>query len=460
MNKIKRKLNVSGYRGIWGDSLTEKIVIDYTKAFAKFTKEKSKNENPSILVGRDGRETGGHIRDLVVEELKKLKIKVIDGDILPTPTVLFSVRLHKYDGGIIVTASHDPIEYNGLKFVNKEALFTIKEEVDEIEKYYSEYEKDNLDSESSIKDNENNSSSPIPNFPQEHADQIISNVNAELIRAKKFKIAVDMINASACVMDPYLFEKLGVELVPLNNIPNGKFAHKPEPLRENLEGIGELVKKSKANLGFAHDPDADRLIVVNENGEVILEEYSIVLAIENILSKNPGRDIVLNLSTSQMGADVAKKYGGKCFRTKIGEGYVVDGMIAHNAIAGGEGNGGVIYPTINTARDSFVGIALILELLAERNQTINQSIEGFPKYFMKKEKWPVGENLVEAYSKLKSNFAEAKIDEQDGLRLDFPDDSWIHLRPSNTEPIIRLYGEAKTEERINSLFAEARRIIS
>jgi len=209
----------------------------------------------------------------------------------------------------------------------------------------------------------------IPNFTKEHADQILTHINVEAIRARKFKIAVDMINASACVMDPYLFEKLGVELIPLNNIPNGKFAHKPEPLKENLSDIANLVKKSKADLGFVHDPDADRLVIINENGEVISEEYSLALGVENVLSKNPGEKIVINLSTSQMSADIAKKYNSEYFRTKIGEGYVVEGILSHNAIIGGEGNGGVIYPKINTVRDSFTSLSLILELLAERKQT-------------------------------------------------------------------------------------------
>jgi len=294
---------------------------------------------------------------------------------------------------------------------------------------------------------------PIPNFTKEHVDQILAHVNIEAIRARKFKVAVDMINASACVMDPYLFEQLGVELIPLNNIPNGKFAHKPEPIKENLGDIANLIKEFKADLGFAHDPDADRLVIINENGEVISEEYSLALGIENILSKNPGRAIVINLSTSQMSADIAKKYGSECFRTKIGEGNVVEGILSHNAIIGGEGNGGVIYPTINTVRDSFTGLSLVLELLAERKQTVSQCIATLPKYFIKKDKWSaIGKNLEEIYSKLKSHFKDTKIDEQDGLRLEFPDSSWIHLRPSNTEPIIRLFGEAKDENSIEALF--------
>lgn len=296
-----------------------------------------------------------------------------------------------------------------------------------------------------------------PNFTKEHADQILAHINVEAIRARKFKVAVDMINASACVMDPYLFEKLGVELIPLNNIPNGKFGHKPEPLKENLGDIAKLVKESKVDLGFAHDPDADRLVIINENGEVISEEYTIALAVENILSKNFGKPIVINLSTSQMSADIAKKYGSETFRTKIGEGYVVEGILAHNAVIGGEGNGGVIYPTINLVRDSFVGIALILELLAERKKTVSECIALLPKYFMKKEKWSIeGKNLKEIILKLKTHFKQAKTIEIDGIRFDFPDGSWLHLHPSNTEPIVRLFGEAKTQERINSLFAETK----
>lgn len=479
----KQRINVSGYRGIWGESLNRKVVILYTRAFVSFLKEKS--DNPTILIGRDGRESGLEIREIILSELKKLGVEGIDGDILPTPTVLFSVRKHGYTGAIIITASHNPIEYNGLKFVNDKALFTIKEEVEKINKYYEEeiekferngfnrelvapgtlsqadvprreiFQQENIRGDGSNEPRENPSATPL--FLHEHADHIIANINVETIRAKKFRVAVDMINASACVMDPYLFECLGVEIVPLNNIPNGKFGHRPEPLRENLIDISKLAKESKTDLGFVHDPDADRLVIVDEQGEVVSEEYSLAFGIENILSKNPGKSIVINLSTSQMDVDIAKKYGSKCFRTKIGEGYVVEGILSYNAIIGGEGNGGVIYPTINTVRDSFTTLSLILELLAERSQTVSECIATLPKYYIKKDKWPVaGINLNELYLKLKSNFTDAIVDEQDGIRFEFPDNSWIHLRPSNTEPIIRLFGEAKTQERIDKLFEEAK----
>ena len=477
---IKPELNVSGYRGVWGDTLNDEIVTKYSRAFAKFTKEDTGKNNPTILIGRDGRASGPEIAKIIERELKNLDVNVVYGDVMPTPTVLFSVRKHQYDGAIIITASHNPIEYNGLKFVNKKALFTINSEVEKIKKY-AEEELSNTKKASgkssacyfchhenfllkifSVRRRRSSQGFPkqhcrtFPNFSKEHVDQILAHVNVDAIRARKFKVAVDMINASACVVDPYLFKQLGVELIPINNIPNGQFAHRPEPLRENLSEVMKITKELKADLGFVHDPDADRLVIINELGEVISEEYSIVFGIETILSKNPGKPIVINLSTSQMGAGIAKKYGSPCFRSIIGEGYVVDKMLEKNAIVGGEGNGGIIYPTINTVRDSFTGLSLVLELLAERKQTVSEIVATFPKYFMKKDKWPIGGNLEEMYAKLKSHFSEAKTDNQDGLRLDLPDGSWLHLRPSNTEPIIKLFGEAKTEERVNSLFAETK----
>ncbi len=449
----KRKLNVSGYRGVWGDTLNEEIVSKYARAFAKFTKEYSEKDTPTILIGRDGRETGPIIKDIIIKELQNEGIKVVDGDVLPTPTMLFSVRKHKYDGGIIITASHNPIEYNGLKFINKHALFTTGLEVEKINKYsesinLSEHQEINEDA--VIKYN---------NFPEEHIDEILKHVNVEAIKAKKFKVVADMINASASVMDPYLFEKLEIEFTPINGNPNGKFAHKPEPLRENLEETMKISRDVKANVGFVHDPDADRLVLIDENGEVLLEEYTVALSIENILSKNKGGTAVINLSTSQMSIDIAKKYGGECILTSVGEPNVVEGIIKNKAIIGGEGNGGVIYPEINLVRDGFVGICLILELMAERNKTLTELVSDMPKYFIKKDKWPVVGSLEEMILKLKNHFKDAKTIEIDGIRLDFPDKTWLHLHPSNTEPIIRLFGEAKTKEGVEKLFEKTKNLI-
>jgi len=474
----KPKLTVSGYRGIWGESLTNEIVENYTKSFIKFVKENI-NESPTVLLGRDGRESGPEIKKVIIKTLEDSGVNFIDGDILPTPTVLFAVRKHKYDGAIIITASHNPREYNGLKFVTNKALFTNEKEVEIIKENYEEIlnEENKKLHQKILSGNTNNfllkifsarlaslrkfprKNILIPIFTREHADEIIKNINVEKIRSHKFKVGVDMINASACVLDPYLFEKLGVKLIPLNNIPNGKFGHKPEPLRENLEDIGRIVKENNCNLGFAHDPDADRLVVINENGVVISEEYTLALGVEAVLSKNLNNKVVINMSTSQMSKDIAEKYNGKCFRTKVGEANVVAGIIENNAIIGGEGGGGIIYPKINMARDSFVSLALILELLAERNQTVSECVNSLPKYEMKKDKVPVVGSLSEMYSKMKNHFKDREINELDGLRLDFSDNSWIHLRPSNTEPIVRLYGEAKTKEQIEKLFEETKEII-
>ena len=402
-----------------------------------------------------------------------------------------AVSKHAYDGAIIITASHNPREYNGLKFVTNKALFTNEAEVEKIKNNLKKLRQDipsvstnnfllkifssradalrkasrrNILTTFLQKEHSGGNSEPKENFsfsqfPNEHADQILKHVNVEKIRARKFKVAVDMINASACVLDPYLFEQLGVELIPLNNIPNGIFAHKPEPLKENLEEIAHITKEQKCDIGFAHDPDADRLVVINEEGEVISEEYTLAIGVEAVLSKNLNNKVVINMSTSQMNKDIAEKYGGTCIRTKVGEANVVNGIIENKAIIGGEGGGGIIYPTINMARDSFVSLALILELLAERNQTVTECVKSLPLYAVRKDKMPISGDLSEMYKKLKNHFGNAEVNELDGLRLDFSDSSWIHLRPSNTEPIIRLIGEAKTKERIEELFAEAKAIL-
>ena len=480
----KPTLKVSGYRGIWGESLTTDIAKDYTYAFGQFIKNDYLHrsdlckDKPTILIGRDGRESGKEIADAIIPILESLDIDVIDGDILPTPTIMFAVKNHSYDGAIIITASHNPIVYNGLKFVTGDARMINEDEVEKIKNFLTSHEdserKYAIKAEQKInnsdrvgapaervkRQNSESFAEPLINFTREHADFILEKINIDIIRAQKFKVAVDMINASACVIDPYMFEKLGVELIAINDTPNGKFAHTPEPLKENLSDLEKTVKENNCDIGFAQDPDADRLVIVNENGECISEEYTLSFCVENILSKNKNRSVVINMSTSQMTADIAEKYNGKTLRTKVGESNVFAEMKNTDAIIGGEGGGGAIYPTMNNCRDSFVSIALTLELLAERNQKVTELVNSLPKYFIKKDKENIeGKNLDEMYKKLKNHFSDAYINELDGLRLDFPNKSWIHLRPSNTEPIIRLFGEAKTEERIEVLFNEAKKIL-
>lgn len=469
---IKPELKVTGYRGVWGETLNEEISISFATAFAMFTKADSGKENPTILIGRDGRESGETIANAIIPEIEKLGVNVIYGDVLPTPTIMLSVKEKGYDGAIIITASHNPIKYNGLKFVTKGARMTNESEVEKI-KSFLENKNGNIIPGSLAQDDGpsrsnfqqkimgadgNNISSELIKI---HVNKILENINVEAIRARKFKIAVDMINASACVIDPYLFEKLEVEYVALNDTPNGKFAHEPEPIEQNLKDICALMKENKCDVGFAHDPDADRLVIIDENGDYISEEYTLGFGIENVMSKNPNRNVVVNMSTSQMSADITEKYGGTCYRTKVGEANVFAGLDEHNAIIGGEGTSGCIYPTINNCRDGFVSMTLTLELLATRNITVSELVNTLPKYLMKKDKWSVeGKNLPELYEKLKVHFSNGKFNTLDGLRVDFPDQSWIHLRPSLTEPIIRMFGEAKTEERLEELYEEAKKIIS
>ena len=469
---IQPELKVTGYRGVWGESLNEDISISFATAFALFTKSDSGKKNPTILIGRDGRESGETIANAIIPEIEKLGVNVIYGDILPTPTIMLSVKEKGYDGAIIITASHNPIKYNGLKFVTKGARMTNESEVEKI-KSFLENKNGNIIPGSLAQDDGpsrsnfqqkimgadgNNISSELIKI---HVNKILENINVEAIRARKFKIAVDMINASACVIDPYLFEKLEVEYVALNDTPNGKFAHEPEPIEQNLKDICALMKENKCDVGFAHDPDADRLVIIDENGDYISEEYTLGFGIENVMSKNPNRNVVVNMSTSQMSADITEKYGGTCYRTKVGEANVFAGIDEHDAIIGGEGGSGCIYPTINNCRDGFVSMTLALELLATRNSTVSEMVNILPKYFMKKDKWSVeGKNTLELYEKLKTHFSNGKFNTLDGLRIDFEDQSWIHLRPSNTEPIIRLMGEAKNPKRVEELFIEAEKVIS
>lgn len=449
------ELKVSGYRGIWGESLTQEIAIRYAKAFGLFTKEKSTKENPKILIGRDGRESGPIIAEAIIPILKDMGIEVIYGDILSTPTMMFSVKHQKFDGGIIITASHNPRKYNGLKFITKEARMINEEDVEKIKNHLTDQNQENFGHTKIVE-----AEKIHIDFIQNHIDFILKNIDVEKIRARKFKVGVDMINASACMIDPYFFEKLGVEFIAINDKPNGDFAHEPEPLKENLSDLEKLVRENNCDLGFAQDPDADRLVIINENGDCISEEYTLAFGIENILSKNPGQAIAINMSTSQINIDIAEKYGSKYLRTKVGESHVFAGMKKINAIAGGEGGGGVIYPALNNCRDSFVSMALVLELLAEREQTVKELVNSLPKYFMKKDKENIaGKNLDEMYKKLKNHFKDTEINEEDGLRIDLSDKSWIHLRPSNTEPLIRLFGEAKTKERIEELFIETKNIL-
>jgi len=441
-------LNVSGYRGVWGTDLNEQIAYEFGIAFAQFIKN---NGGKKILVGRDARKTGGAIFGALQSSFQNEGLEIEYAGIIPTPSMLFLIKKLGFDGGVMITASHNPPEYNGLKFINSSGLFATQKEIEEITK-----NKENLLHQvSPMSDIRETIETDNSKFRKLHIDEILKNIDVELIKNKKFKVALDPINSAGSIITQELLKELDCEVYAINTEQNGEFAHEPEPLPKNLGQIGKAVLDSKPNVGFAQDPDADRLVIVNEKGEVLNEEYTLALSVKSVLSKNPG-DIVINMSTSRINEDIAKQYGGKTYHSKVGEANVVAMIQATNSIMGGEGGGGVIYPKINTARDSLVGIALTLELMANENKSISEIADNLPKYIMKKDKITFSSDLPTLYNKLKITFQDASLDTLDGVRFDWSDSSWIHIRPSNTEPIVRIIGEAKDENRINTLFDQVR----
>ncbi len=447
---MKPTLTVSGYRGIWGDTLTLDVAREYTRAFGAYV---TKRNGHTILVGRDGRESGPAILEVVTSELLALGFDVVNLGMMPTPTVVFLVREQKADGAIIITASHNPIEYNGLKFVTASGAFTNEAEVKEIEA--SRGTRDGLPFEK-----ENFSvSRDGTNLFELHLQKLLANIDVPAIKNKNFKVALDPINSVGCTTTPKLLDALGVTYTVINGEPSGKFAHAPEPIAQNLTTLETLVKIAHADIGFAQDPDGDRLVLVDETGTMISEELMLALCVKAVLQKTRG-DIALNIVTSTTSEAIAQSYGGTTWRSKVGEANVVEMMRAHNAVIGGEGSGGVIWPVVNMARDSFVGIALILELMARLNKPISTLVAELPSFCMAKDKVARTGDLADIYARLKNTFPEAKALEIDGLRLDLPDGSWVNIRPSNTEPIIRIFAESTTKERAQNLLAEAKQALA
>lgn len=436
------KLTVSGYRGIWGETLTVDIAQDLAHAFASFVIARG---GKRILLGRDARQSGPTIIDAVAETLSARGLDVTIGGLLPTPTVLFLVREEKFDGAIIVTASHNPTEYNGLKFVTSRGMFTNETDVAEIKNYLEEKNYAHSENVGNIETNES--------LGEKHIAHILKHIDVERIQNKKFKVVLDPINSAGSILTPILLEKLGCETTVINGRPDGNFAHMPEPLAVNLTTLGDAVRTTHADVGFAQDPDADRLVLADETGSVVFEEYTLALAVQSVLEKTPG-DIVINLSTSKTSEMIAEKFGKKTFRSKVGESNVVEEIIKRNAVIGGEGSGGIIYPAINPCRDSLTGIAIILELLAKENKSLGTLVAELPHFEMMKDKFPFAGDLSVVYEKIKMRFPDAMQDTQDGLRLDFEDMSWVNIRPSNTEPIVRIMGEAKMKERIQNLVTD------
>jgi phosphomannomutase len=444
---MQPRLTVSGYRGIWGDTLTEAIARRYARAFASVTKAAG---GTKVLVGRDGRASGPAIMEAVIEELTAAGLDVLNLGMCPTPTVLFLVKSEGAAGAMIITASHNPIQYNGLKFVNAQALFTSEAEVAALEHAFETDAVLSAPTTTSVAVEQKGTRISAEHLFEKHLARLLQHTDVAAISTRGFRVALDPINSVGCTTTPLLFAKLGVTATVINGEPDGLFRHEPEPLPKNLSGLGETVRTHGCDVGFAQDPDADRLVLCDETGTILSEETTLALCFQAILRKTPGT-VVINMSTSNQSEDAARAYRCATIRTKVGEANVVAGITEHNAVAGGEGGGGVIWPAVNLARDSYVGIVLVLELMAVTGKTLSVLAAELSQYAMTKKKVPLTGALSDIYAKARQIFPKAACNELDGLRFDFPDRSWVHIRPSNTEPCVRIIAEAPTTEALAAL---------
>lgn len=460
MENTKPRLTVSGYRGIWGDTLNEQITFEFGLAFAKAIKNSVNNKKKlRVIIGQDARKTGKKMLIALASAFKKEGIEIDYAGIIPTPSVILLINKLSYDGGILITASHNPIEYNGIKFLNNKGMFLGQDKISEIENIKKNLTKNEKRNKNNVEIKKLEKNNKNKEFCEIHINEILKNIDVNLIKSKKFKVSLDPINSAGSIITQDLLKKLGCKVNIINGEQTGEFTHEAEPLPKNLSQIANSVIKNKSVIGFAQDPDADRLVIVNEKGEVISEEYTVTLAVKSVLSKEFS-DIVVNMSTSRMCEDLANSVGKKLFRSKVGELNVVQKMIKVKSLIGGEGGGGVIYPKINMARDSLVGIALILELLAKKNKTISKIVRELPKYIMIKEKYTFSGNLKSLYKNLKNTFSNASsIETIDGIRFNWNDSSWVHIRPSNTEPKTWIISEAKDKKRAEDLFQQAKSTI-
>ena len=461
-------IGVSGLRGTVGGTLTPAVATRMAAAFAAWLKRGGAAEGRGpkngthfrVVVGRDGRPSGPFVRDAVLSALHASGIEAVDLDIVTTPGVAMMVKHTGADAGIVITASHNPIEWNGIKLLNRDSVAPPPADVKQIlERYHAEVT-DYVRVEKLIPPTKNSETHAL------HVRTILGFVDTLGISSKRFKVVLDSVNGAGCVATAMLLSKLGCNVVHLNNTPNGQFPHEPEPTEKNLTGLADEVKRQKAAVGFAQDPDADRLALVDETGRYIGEEYTLALCAQWILSKRPGV-AVTNLSTSRMLDDIAAKSGSTVVRTPVGEANVADAMRAADggkgAVVGGEGNGGIIDLRVVPGRDSLVGMAYVLQLMAATGKTLSQLVAETPRYEIVKTKFECRrEDAERAVEALKTEFAHEKVDTQDGLRIDWAD-AWVHARASNTEPIMRIIAEAPdratAERRIADVQAVVKRVL-
>lgn len=443
--------SISGFRGTIGgragENLTPLDIVKFSAAYGSWLQQRSGNSSATVVIGRDARISGAMVSDLVCATLQGLGIHVIDLGLSTTPTVEVMVPELGAEGGIILTASHNPKEWNALKLLNEKGEFIsaldgakvleLAEQPD-----FSFALVDELGSYTKKDD--------AIGF---HIEKVLSlsMVDTEAVRERKFKVVVDSVHSTGGISIPPLLEKMGCEVVSLYGEPTGHFPHNPEPLKEHLTEICSVVKKENADLGIVVDPDVDRLALVDEHGEMFGEEYTLVAVADYLLSHTPGV-AVSNLSSSRALSDIAQSHGSTYQASAVGEVNVVELMKTTGAVIGGEGNGGIIYPELHYGRDSLVGAALILTHMAKSGKSLSELRQGYPAYFMGKKKIELtaGIDVDLLLTKMQEKYLNERISTVDGVKIDF-EESWVHLRKSNTEPIIRIYTEAKSQELADAL---------
>src|SRR5437879_3886088 len=460
-------ISVAGVRGLVGTDLTPEVVARWAAAFGTWARDgkgegrRGKGKAARIVLGRDARTSGSMFADAATAGLMSVGCDIIDVGLVPTPTVQLAVEHHRAAGGIILTASHNPIEWNALKFVGSDGIF--------------------LDSAAGTRVRELAAGDSLPRAKynaiggvEADSDAIsrhlaavlaLRGVDVRAIRKRRFRVALDTVRGAGGAIMPELLERLGCRVTAINLETDGLFPRPPEPVPENLKALSALVRRTKADVGIAVDPDVDRLAIVDEKGRPIGEDYTLAFAVRAVLGRSDGRSagrcVVCNLSTSLVVEDAAKDFGATVVRAPVGEAYVARKIIELKAVIGGEGNGGVMYPALHVGRDAPVAAVLVLSLLARERVTVSDVVARAPRYTIVKAKVERGirnaERMGGVYAALRARFPEASADLQDGLRLAWPD-RWLHVRPSGTEPIIRLIAEAPTGADAERLIAEGRRL--
>ncbi len=453
--------SISGIRGTIGGeqgvNLTPPDVLKFVTAYGKLLKERNQKTKLTVIVGRDARISGPMVNHLVTGTLMGLGINIVEIGLATTPTVEMAVIHEKADGGIIITASHNPGEWNALKLLNEKGEFLNAEEGQRIVEL------------AAVPDHTYSKVSDLGialhpgSYHKKHIDKILdlALVDLEAIRKADFKVAIDCVNSVGGLAIPQLLEALGVsKVIQLYCDPNGKFPHNPEPLPANLSDIFEKVKSSGADVGFVVDPDVDRLAIVNEDGTFFGEEYTLVAVADYVLQNSPG-NTVSNLSSTRALNDVTVKHGGKYFSSAVGEVNVVEEMKLQKAVIGGEGNGGVIYPALHSGRDALVGIALFLSHLAKSGLKCSELRKKYPEYYITKTKVQLDAdmNFEELITEIKKKFSSYNITTIDGIRVDL-EKEWFHIRKSNTEPIVRIIAESNSVEGSEALVGEVQEIFS